>query len=155
MVLLFGLVALIAVATLVYRLAVFTLPMLVGIAAGVLAHRTGAGVPGAVAIGFLAAAVALGLGQWLAAPERPQSLRLLVTFVFAAPAALTGFWLVHGLIASSTPSLFWRLALSILGAVVIGASALSKIIGPSWRQALWRAPTMTPPSSPGAPSHGV
>ncbi len=155
MALLFCIGALIALATLIFRLATYALPTLVGVALAVLAYKTGAGIWGAIAAGFLGAALAIGLGQWLAAPGRPQALRQAVALAFAAPAALTGFFLVHGLTAEAVASPVWRVGFSGLGALMVAASAVTRIVGPDFVQGLWRARTLTPNAHPAEPHHVV
>ncbi len=75
---------------LLFTLAVFALPMFVGVTTGAWAHGTGAGIPGAVLVGA-AAALTLAAGHLLITFVRPMWLKLLVGTAFVAPAAIAGF----------------------------------------------------------------
>lgn len=155
MALLFCFGALIVLATLIFRLGTYALPTLAGAALAVLAYKTGAGIWGAIAAGFVGAAFAIGLGQWLGRPGRPPGLRLTVALIFAAPAALIGFFIVHGLTAEAVASPVWRVGFSGLGALVVAASAVTRIVGPDFVPGLWRARTLTSNAHPAEPHHVV
>ncbi|MBZ9791668.1 hypothetical protein K9B32_16300 [Rhizobium sp. 3T7] len=123
-------VALIAMlCVLAYTLAVYALPFMLGIAAAQLAYQTGSGLIGAGLVWLLAGAAAFGI---LALPFytlRPLILRLIVALVFAAPAAVAGYALVHGVIKESVPSEIWRQIFCIIGGALVGVSALLRLAG--------------------------
>lgn len=48
---------------LLFTLAVFALPLFAGATAGLWAHQTGAGIPGSIVVGLVAAGVTFGVGQ--------------------------------------------------------------------------------------------
>lgn len=121
----------IAVAALVFRLATLAAPLMVGVALGLLAYRTGAGALGGLVVGVVCAGAAFGLARWLAAPGRATWQRLTVAAAFAAPAAVCGYALAHGLVGASAPSPAWRAAVAIFGALVVGACAFAKIYDPA------------------------
>mgnify|MGYP001401630710 FL=1 len=57
---------------LLFTLAVFALPAFVGVTAGAWAHGTGAGIPGAILVGAVAAAITLAAGHLLITFVRPM-----------------------------------------------------------------------------------
>ncbi|WP_442800328.1 hypothetical protein [Sphingobium sp. C100] len=65
-----------ALCWLLFTLAVFALPFFAGVSAATWAYSTGAGWLGAILVGLSAAAVTLGLGQFLLAFIRPLWIRL-------------------------------------------------------------------------------
>ena len=112
---------------LVFTFTVYAVPAFVGLSAAMFAYQTGAGAPGAVAIGLLSGAATLVVGQRLIASVHSPALRSLVTVLFAAPAAFAGYHAVHGLASMSSPSPVWHERLSITGALVIGHVAWSRM----------------------------
>src|SRR3546814_351387 len=80
-----------ALCWLLFTLAVFALPFFAGVSAGTWAYQTGAGWLGSIIVGLIAAALTLGLGQFLLAFIRPLWIRLMIALAFVAPAALAGY----------------------------------------------------------------
>ncbi|WP_035716575.1 hypothetical protein [Azorhizobium doebereinerae] len=112
-----------------FTLAVFALPLFAGITAGTWAYGTGTGWPGAILVGFAAAALTFGLGRFLLATVRPTWARLLIAAVFVFPAAAAGFHATHGIVRYTMPSQTWHMVFSILGAGVVGIVAFVRITG--------------------------
>jgi len=52
-----------------------------------------------------------------------------VALIFAAPAALAGYALVHGATHEAIPSAIWRQIFCIIGAALVGVSALMRLAG--------------------------
>ncbi len=94
------------------------------------AYDTGSGLIGAGLVGLTAGAVAFGLLVFLFASLRPPILRLGVALVFAAPAAVAGYALVHGITKEAVPSEVWRQIFCIVGALFVGVSALMRLAAP-------------------------
>ncbi len=134
---LFSVVAIGFLCWLLFTLAVFALPAFAGVAAGMWAYHTGAGWIGGIIVGFLAAGLTIGVGQLLLAFARPLWLRLAVALVFVAPAALAGFHATHGIVKHTMPSETWQTVFSVIGAIAIGITALTRLA------------TMTPPEQAG------
>ncbi|OBQ62253.1 hypothetical protein [Mesorhizobium loti] len=118
---------------LLFTLAVFALPTFVGLAAGAWAHGTGAGIPGAVLVGAVAAAITLAAGHLLIAFVRPMWLKLIVAAAFVAPAAIAGFHATHGIVKHLMPSDAWQITFSLIGAVAISLTAFARV---AWIQAV-------------------
>jgi hypothetical protein len=119
---------------LAYRLAVYALPVLLGIEIAHIAYQTGAGMIGASIIGFIAGAVASGL---LSAPFvslRSPAARCAVGLIFARPATGAGYALTAGISANAIPSEFWRLMYCILGGYLVGAAAFARQSIPAARR---------------------
>ena len=69
---------------LLFTLAIYALPALGGVAAGMWTYQTGAGLPGSVLVGLVGAALVFGLAQFLILFARPMWVKLAV--------ALTGLY---------------------------------------------------------------
>ena len=124
-------VALIAILCVVaYRLAVYALPFMLGLTAAQFAHQTGSGLIGAGLISLAAAGVAFGILALLFDTLRQPVLRLIVALIFAAPAAVAGYALVHGVTREAVPSEIWRQIFCIIGGGFVGVSALMRLAAP-------------------------
>ena len=115
-----------ALCWLLFTLAVFALPAFVGVTVGAWAHGTGAGVPGAILIGF---AATLAVGQVVMMFGRPVWLKLIVAIAFVAPAALAGFHATHGIVKHLMPSEVWQISFSVVSAIAVGITALMRVAG--------------------------
>lgn len=113
-----------------YALATYALPFMLGLTAARFAYDTGSGLIGAGLVGLAAGAVAFGLLVFLFASLRPPILRLIVALVFATPAAIAGYALVHGVTHEAVPSEIWRQIFCIIGAMFVGVSALMRLSAP-------------------------
>ena len=89
---------------LLFTLAIYALPALGGVAAGMWAYQTGAGLPGSVLVGLVGAGLVFGLAQFLILFARPMWLKLAVALAFVAPAAIAGFHATHGIVKHLMPS---------------------------------------------------
>jgi hypothetical protein len=114
---------------LLFTLAVFALPAFVGATAGAWAHGTGAGIPGAILVGAVTAAITLAAGHLLITFVRPIWLNLTVAIAFVAPAAIAGFHATHGVVKHLMPSEGWQIAFSVIGAIAVGITALVRVSG--------------------------
>lgn len=115
---------------LLFNLAVFALPFFAGVTAGMASFHSGAGSLGAIAIGILVGLATLLVGQ-LALTLAPSTLvRVAVALLFAAPAAVAGYNATHGIIALTISSEGWQQAFAILGAIVVGVTALARMMQP-------------------------
>jgi len=124
---LFSIAAIGVLCWLLFTLAVFALPVFAGATAGAWAYQTGAGWPGSIIIGLVAAALTLGIGQFLLAFVRPVWLRLAIALVFVAPAALAGYYATHGIVKHTMPSDIWQIIFSVVGAIAVGVTAFVRV----------------------------
>lgn len=121
-------VALIAgLCVLAYTLAVYALPFMLGVEAARLAYATGSGLIGAGLAGLVAGAAAYGLLVFAFASLRSPVLRLIVALAFAAPAAVAGYALIHGITGEAVPSEIWRQIFCVIGGGFVGVSALVRL----------------------------
>lgn len=112
---------------LLFTLAVFALPFFAGVSAGTWAYQTGAGWLGAIIVGLVAAALTLGLGQFLLAFIRPLWIRLPIALAFVAPATFAGYHATHGIVKHTMPSDTWQIIFSVIGAAAVGFTALVRV----------------------------
>jgi uncharacterized membrane-anchored protein len=123
-------VALIAVlCVLAYTLAVYALPFMLGVEAARLAYATGSGLIGAGLVGLVAGAAVYSLLVFAFASLRSPVPRLIVALVFAAPAAVAGYALVHSVTREALPSEVWRQIFCVIGGGGVGVSALMRLAG--------------------------
>ncbi|MFA5968412.1 MAG: hypothetical protein WC816_04110 [Sphingomonas sp.] len=124
-------VALIAgLCVLAYTLAVYALPFMLAVEAARFAYATGSGLIGAGLVGLVAGAAAYGLLVFAFASLRSPVLRMIVALIFAAPAAVAGYALVHGVTGEAVLSEVWRQIFCIIGGGVVGVSALLRLAPP-------------------------
>ncbi|MCD4514319.1 hypothetical protein LQT97_24110 [Brucella pseudogrignonensis] len=116
-----------AMCSLAYMLATYAVPFLVALMATRFAFATGAGYLGAGIVGLLAGVGTYGFFAYLYATLRSPKLRLAIALIFAVPAAIAGFAMVHGLAREAVPSEIWRKIFSIIGGTFVGASALARL----------------------------
>ena len=127
MLIIFALTALATLCWLLFHLATLALPVVAGIFAAMLAYQSGAGLLGAGAVGFITGVVTLSAGQFVFAATRSPMLRAITSLVFAAPAAVVGFSIAHGIMVAGNASAAWAVALGVVGAAVTGGVALAKL----------------------------
>lgn len=113
---------------LAYTLAVYALPFMLGIEAARWAYASGSGLIGAGLVGLVASAAAYGLLVFLFLAVRAPILRIVVALIFAAPDAVAGFALVHGITREAVPSEVWRVIFCLIGGGLTGLSALMRLV---------------------------
>lgn len=89
---------------LLFSLAVYALPFFAGMTTGLAAYHSGAGIVGALFVGFTAGAVTLVAGQAAFAVVKSPVLRGAIALVFATPAAIAGYHSTLGLTHIAVPS---------------------------------------------------
>ena len=112
---------------LLISLAIYALPALGGVAAGMWAYQTGAGLPGSILVGLVSAGLVFGHAQFLILLARPMWLKLAVAAAFVAPAAIAGFHATHGIVKHLMPSETWQTVFSVIGAVAVGITAFVRV----------------------------
>ncbi|WP_454618573.1 hypothetical protein [Bradyrhizobium cenepequi] len=112
---------------LAYMLAIYALPFMLALAATRFAYATGAGWVGAGIVGLVAGAASFGILALLFAVLRAPILRIVVTVLFATPAAVAGYALVHGVTAEAVPSPVWRQIFCVAGGAMVGAAAAMRL----------------------------
>lgn len=114
---------------LVFSLAIYALPLLIGVTVGMWAHGTGAGPIGGFFIGAVTAGAVFIIGQLVFNFARPLWIRLSVAVLFVGPAAVAGYAATHGIAKHFMPSDSWQIAFSIVGAVAVSIAALARMAG--------------------------
>ncbi|WP_025030093.1 hypothetical protein [Nitratireductor aquibiodomus] len=120
-----ALVALLCV--LAYTLAIYALPFMLGLTAAQFAYQTGSGLIGAGLVGLFSAGVAFGVLAVLFETIRSPAIRFIVALVFAVPAAVAGYALVHGVTKEAVPSEIWRQIFCIVGGGCVGIAAWMRL----------------------------
>ena len=121
-----------------FTLAIYALPFFIGMSVGLYAHESGTGPLGAIGLGILAGAFVLVVGQTIFSLVRTPILRIAIALLFAVPAALAGYYATFGFSGLTMTSDLWRQAFAVIGAIVIGATA-------------WTRLAASPPDGPGRP----
>jgi hypothetical protein len=129
---------------LIFTLAVYALPFSVALSAGTMAFDGGAGVIGAPIVGIAAGALTLAIGQTAFAMARSLILRAVIAAAFALPAAIAGYHVVLVMSQIGMPSLVWREVFAWAGAILVGATAWTRLTVfaspvPRSRAGWWRA----------------
>lgn len=112
---------------LLFTLSIYALPALGGVAAGLWAYQTGAGLLGSILIGLVGAGLVFGIGQFLILFARPMWLKLAVSLAFVAPSAIAGFHATHGIVKHLVPSETWQTIFAVIGAVAVGITAFVRV----------------------------
>ena len=124
---LLSLVGIAALCWLLFNLAVFALPFFAGVTVGMWAHTTGAGAPGAIIVGAIAAVVTFGLFQLVLLVARPTWIKLLVILAFVAPAGVAGYYATLGIVKLTMPSDMWQMVFAVVGAIAVGITAFMRL----------------------------
>jgi hypothetical protein len=112
---------------LLFTLAVYALPFLGGLTAGLAAFHSGSGFIGALVIGLLVGVTILVLGQIVLATARTPLIRLFIGLIYAIPAAVAGYQLCFALAVIGMPGGGWQRAFAAAGAIVVGATAFARM----------------------------
>ncbi|WP_119390745.1 hypothetical protein [Taklimakanibacter lacteus] len=112
---------------LAYTLAIYALPFMLALAATRFAYGTGAGWIGAGIVGIFAGVASFGVLTLLFSMLRSPILRIVLALIFAAPAAVAGYALVHGVTGEAVPSPVWRQVFCLAGGAFVGAAAAMRL----------------------------
>lgn len=112
---------------LLFTLAIYALPTFAGLSAGLAAFHSGAGVLGALVVGFVAGGATLAFGQLAVASSRTPLIRIAIGLVYGVPAAFAGYQVSFALAGIGMPSGAWQTTFAVLGAVVSGCTAFSRL----------------------------
>jgi hypothetical protein len=112
---------------LLFTLAIYALPTFAGLTAGLATFHSGAGVIGALIFGLLVGGAILALGQFAFAVTRTPLIRAIIGLVYGVPAAIVGYQVSFALAGIGMPSSVWQTAFAVVGAVVSGYTAFSRL----------------------------
>lgn len=118
-----------AFCALIYKMAVYALPVMVGLWAAFAALHSGSGPVLAFAVGFAVGVTVFGIGQSVWNSHQPKALRYAVAFLFVAPATLTGYYTTQQFSTLFVPSPAWQFVSAIMGAIAVGLTAFVRLTG--------------------------
>ncbi len=108
------------------------------------AFHSGAGIIGSIVVGVLAGGATLAIGQIVFATVRTPIIRAIIALLYAAPAAVAGYYATLGLSQIGVPSETWRVAFAVVGSAMVGGTAWAR---------MWAF--VPPPYERGALEHSV
>lgn len=114
---------------LLYKAAVYAVPVAVGLWAGFAALHLDSGALIAFAVGVVVGAIVFGLGQSVWNSQLPKGLRYAVAVLFVGPAVWTSYCAIQQLAVVFVPGAVWQIAAAIVGAVSVGATAFLRLTG--------------------------
>ena len=115
-----------AACALLYYCALFALPVFIGLSVAYWALNAGAGVA-SVLLGFGAGVLVYVLGQFVFSRSRSIAMRWMIVLLFALPAAIAGYSLIFQVSELVVPSISWRHIFAVIGAMVVGFTALARL----------------------------
>jgi hypothetical protein len=110
-----------------FILAVYALPFVAGLTAGLAVYHSGAGIAGAIIVAIIAGGVTLTIGQIAFATIRSPLIRGAIGLLYAVPAAIAGYNGTLGFAQMGIPSEAWRVAFAVVGAVAVGGTAWARM----------------------------
>jgi hypothetical protein len=117
--------AVIALCALLWRVAIFALPVFVGFSAGFWALSFGAGI-GAGLVGLVAGAFSWELAKHVFRRGN-STVKTGVAILFALPAAYTGFEIVAQISGDAVASTVWRTVFGITAGLACGGTLLARL----------------------------
>jgi hypothetical protein len=108
---------------LLFTLAVYALPVFIGITAGFAAYHHGYGIGTAIVIAFASGIVTLLIGQLALSVTRIPILRAGIALVFALPAGIAGYFATLGIAHLCVSSGALAMALAVTGGVLVFGTA--------------------------------
>ena len=112
---------------LLFTLAIYALPFFAGLTAGLAAFDSGAGVIGALIVGFLAGGATLALGQIGFVSTRTPMIRAIIGLLYAVPATVAGYQVSFALAGIGMSTGGWQTAFAVVGAILSGVTAFSRM----------------------------
>jgi hypothetical protein len=109
---------------------VYALPIGVGVAAGLAAYHSGAGV-GAFLVAFITGVLTFVAGQSAIRNSQSRTIRIVVSLLFVVPAAAVGGGAAFDLAKwLEVPSVVWQQVYAWFGAIVVGGAAFIRVANP-------------------------
>ena len=132
MFLLFAFGAATALCALLWRVAVYALPVFVAFSIGFWSLSAGAGVA-AIVVGLIAGVVSWALAK-RAFGHGSNPIRFMVVALFALPAAYMGFEIVWQISGLGGPATFWRIVLAGIAALAAAGTVVARLVERDPRQ---------------------
>ena len=116
-----------------FQLSVYALPFFLALTTGFAAARTGSGPVAALVLAVLVGVVSFIAGRAAYRPLASPAARYALIALFIGPAALAGYHAAHGLMSIGAAAEGWRIAMGVLGAIVVGWTAYLRLtVRPDW-----------------------
>ena len=112
---------------LLFTLAIYALPFLAGLTAGLAVFDSGGGAVGALIVGFLAGGATLALGRIGFVSTRTPLLRAMIGLLYAVPATVAGYQVSFALAGIGMSTGGWQAAFAVVGAILSGVTAFSRM----------------------------
>jgi hypothetical protein len=110
-----------------FALVTHALPFFVGMTVGIYSFQAGAGLFGAIVVGFVTAGFTLVVGQYAFSVARSLIVRLVIGLLFAAPAAYAGYDVTLALAQFGIPHEWWREVFAVVSAIITGGTAWARL----------------------------
>jgi hypothetical protein len=117
-----------AFCVLLFRCAVYALPVMVGLSTGYWTIMSGTGMVGGVLVGLVVGGLLFGLGQAALATSRSSLFRFLVVGVFAAPAALVGYGMMLEIWQLTMSPSVWQHAFGAVAGLVVAVATVVRLL---------------------------
>lgn len=112
---------------LLFTLAIYALPTFAGLSAGLSAFHSEAGATGAVTVGLLVGGATFAFGQFAFASARTPLIRAIFGMLYGVPASIAGYQVSFALAGIGMQGSAWQTAFAVVGAVVSGCTAFSRL----------------------------
>jgi hypothetical protein len=126
-VIILGFVGLAYLCWLLFALAVYALPLFVGVAAGLAAYHKGSGPIGTIVVGAIVSSVILIAARIAISMFRSRLVRAAIALLFAVPAGVVGYHAALGLAHIGIPTEGWRQVMAVAGAIILAATAWARM----------------------------
>ena len=117
-----------AFCVLLFRCAVYALPVMVGLSTGYWTIMSGTGMVGGVLVGLVVGGLLFGRGQAALATSRSSLFRFLVVGVFAAPAALVGYGMMLEIWQLTMSPSVWQHAFGAVAGLVVAVATVVRLL---------------------------
>lgn len=111
---------------LLFRLSIHALPLFIAFAAASAAYRADYGIMLALVVALLAGMLTMASAQIALGLVKSDLGRAVIGLVFAVPAAIAGYYAVHGIAAATMLLGFWQIVVSLIGSGVIAVASWSQ-----------------------------
>lgn len=118
----------IAVAVIAYNLALYAMPLMIGVTAFQVVHGAGAGIVLSLSAASVIVVLAVAVVLAVLGLARHPLIRLGGVAIFAGPAVVAGFGLTHGALKHAVESGITVNLLSAVGGAAIGIAAVANVL---------------------------
>jgi hypothetical protein len=112
---------------LLYALAVDAVAVFAALSVGLATFRSGGGLIGAATLSLIAGVAIVALARYCAGATRSRPAQLLVTLLYAVPAAVAGYQVSDAFVSLGGASEHWRVTFALLGSLVVAATARARL----------------------------